>query len=96
MAWKLHRGHAVLEVTGAGRRAPYCTFAVRLCSVDQQNVSRSSADVGAVVTLGGRENQKQEGRNECQVSEVATENQKWWPDVEAGVTQKKKVKPGCD
>lgn len=45
---------------------------------------------------GGRENQKREGRNECQVSEAATENQKWWPDVEAGVTQKKKVKPGCD
>lgn len=45
---------------------------------------------------GGGGNQKREGRNECQVSEVATENQKWGPDVEAGVTQKKKVKPGCD
>lgn len=62
--------HAVLEVTGAGRRAPYCTFAVRLCSVDEQNVSRSSANIGAVVVLG-RESETKRGRNDRQVSDSA-------------------------
>lgn len=62
--------HAVLEVTGAGRRAPYCTFAVCLCSVDEQNVSRSSADIGAVVVLG-RESETKRGRNDRQVSDSA-------------------------